>query len=329
VTASVRKLRWGVLGYARIARESVIPAILRSDNSEFRALASRDEAKLADGLARFPGIRTHRGYADLLDDPEVDAVYIPLPNSLHREWTVRAAEKGKHVLCEKPLALDAGQVREMIAAAEANRVVLMEAFMYRYTDRTRQVAGVLASGALGEIKFIEASFRFRLANPASIKLQPALGGGALYDVGCYPVNFAGLVADSAAGAAGSAVPESVAAQCVRRGGIDEIFSGLLRYPSGLIAALHCGFNAAMRVGAEIVGTEGTLAVPDTFFDAAGSLVLTRGSERTEIPVAASDRYRAEVEDFAGAVLGKRAPRLGLAESLRNSEVIDRLYAASR
>ena len=191
MTASVRKLRWGVLGYARIARESVIPAILRSDNSEFRALASRDEAKLADGLARFPGIRTHRGYADLLDDPEVDAVYIPLPNSLHREWTVRAAEKGKHVLCEKPLALDAGQVREMIAAAEANRVVLMEAFMYRYTDRTRQVAGVLASGALGEIKFIEASFRFRLANPASIKLQPALGGGALYDVGCYPVNFAG------------------------------------------------------------------------------------------------------------------------------------------
>jgi xylose dehydrogenase (NAD/NADP) len=322
------KLRWGVLGYARIARETLIPAILRSGNSEFYALASRDEAKLAEGRTRFPSlVKTYFGYEELLRDPAVDAVYIPLPNAQHCEWTIKAAEHGKHVLCEKPLALTAAEVREMIAACAAHDVTLMEAFMYRYSARTRQVLEVLHGGALGEIKFINASFRFLLANPASIKLKPELGGGALYDVGCYPVNFAGLVADTMAGGPATARPDSVAVECVRTGGIDEIFSALLKYPSGLIAALHCGFNAHKRVAAEITGTRGVLEVPDTFFDNAGALVLTQDEVRREIPVPASDRYRLEVEDFADAVLQRRAPQLGLDESLRNAGVIDQLFAA--
>lgn len=327
--AAGRKLRWGILGYARIARECLMPAILRSPRSELRLLGSRDPSKEAECRARFPGVRTCAGYDAVLRDPEVDAVYIPLPNSLHREWTVKAAESGKHVLCEKPLGLDAAEVRDMIAACESRGVVLMEAFMYRYTDRIRRVREVLRSGELGEVRFVQASFRFALANPASIKLKPELGGGSLYDVGCYPVNFAGLVADQAAGGPGLARPESVSAQCVRRGGIDELFSGLLRYPSGLVAAVHSGFNAHRRAGAEIVGTDGVLAVPEPFFDPAGSLLLTRGEEHREIPVAGSDRYLAEVEDFARAVLERRPPLLGLAESLRNAEVLDRLFAASR
>lgn len=328
-----RKIRWGVLGYAKIARESVIPAILRSGNSEFVALASRDASKLAESSARFTGgHRVYLGYEELLRDAEVDAVYIPLPNSQHCEWTVRAMEHGKHVLCEKPLALNAAECRRMIAAAEKNGVKLMEAFMYRYTDRTRKVVETLRSGVLGEVKFVQASFRFLLANPASIKLQPALGGGALYDVGCYPVNFAGLVADTVENAVpGSVRPESVAVACVRSGadGVDMLFSALLKYPSGLVASLNCGFNAHKRIGAEIVGTEGVLKIPDTFFDPAGALVLTRGEERTEIAVAESDRYRSEVEDFAAAILENRAPQFGLAETLRNAEVLDRLLAASR
>jgi len=325
-----RKLRFGVLGYARIARVSLIPAILRSSNAVVQALASRSAEKLTEARAQFPDIvRTHGDYDELLRDPEVDAVYIPLPNANHREWTIRAAENGKHVLCEKPIALDAGEARDMIAAADANRVTLMEAFMYRYTDRTRQVREVLRSGVLGEVKFVEASFRFLLNNPASIKLRPELGGGALYDVGCYAVNFAGMVADARGGGEGVARPESVAVQSVRGGGVDQIFSGLLRYPSGLVAALHCGFNAHMRIAAEIVGTEGVLEVPDTFLDTAGALTLTRGDERREIPVAASDRYRLEVEDFADAVLHGRPPQLALAETLRNMEVLDRLFAAAR
>jgi len=326
-----RKIRWGVLGYARIARESVIPAILRSSNSEFHALASRDETKLGESRTRFSGgHKLYGSYEALLEDPAVDAVYIPLPNSEHCAWTIRAAAHGKHVLCEKPLALDAGECREMIAACTQHGVRLMEAFMYRYTDRTRQVIDVLRSGALGQIKFVQASFRFLLANPASIKLKPELGGGALYDVGCYPINFAGLIADLAAGGPeGSAQPASVSAQCVRTHGIDEIFSALLRYPSGMIAALHCGFNAQTYVRAAIVGTKAVLEVPNPFFDQAGALILIEGAERREILVGASDRYRAEVEDFASAILQQRAPLLSLAESVRNAAVIDRLFAASK
>ncbi len=330
-----RKIRWGVLGYARIARESVIPAIQRASNSVFHAIASREESKLAECRARFNPPKTFRGYDELLRDPDVDAVYIPLPNSLHREWTIRAAERGKHVLCEKPIGLNAAECREMIAACAANKVTLMEAFMYRYTDRTQKVRDVLAGGVLGEIKFANSTFRFLLTNPASIKLKPELGGGALYDVGCYPVNFIGMVTDEIArsqsgksGVAG-APPESISAECVRAGGVDMIFSALMKYPSGLIASLNCGLNAQKRVCSEIIGTRGALEIPDTFFDNPGALTLTTGEERREIPVEQSDRYRFEVEDFADAILCGRAPQFSLTESLRNMEIMDRLFAASR
>jgi xylose dehydrogenase (NAD/NADP) len=327
---SDQKLRWGVLGYARIAREVVMPAIERAGNSRLQALGSRDASKLAAAKEKFPALSgLYPDYDSVLRDPAVDAVYIPLPNALHHEWVLRAAAAGKHVLCEKPLGLTAVQVREMISAAERHGVTLMEAFMYRYTERTRAVQEVLRAGSLGEIRQVNATFRFLLANPASIKLRPELGGGSLYDVGCYPVNFIGMVADAAAGGAPGAggQPASVAVECVREGGIDMAFSALLRYESGLMATVNCGFNAHFRVGAEIIGRDGVLEIPDTFLDPAGGLVLTRGSEKKEIPVPASDRYRAEIEDFASAVQGKRAPKFSLVESLRNAEVIDRLLAA--
>jgi predicted dehydrogenase len=323
-----RKIRWGVLGYARIAREGVIPGICRSSNSVFHAIASRDQTKLADCRALFSPPNAHRGYGELLDDPEVDAVYIPLPNSLHQEWTIRAADRGKHVLCEKPLALNAAGCREMIAACAANKVLLMEAFMYRYTDRTAKTLEVLRSGELGEIKFISSTFRFLLDNPASIKFKPELGGGALYDVGCYPVNFTGLVLDQITRSQSPAVPQSVCVQSVSGGGVDLIFSALLKYSSGVVASLNCGFNAQKRVYSEIVGTGGALQIPDTFFDNAGALTLIQGEEQREIPVAATDRYRLEVEDFADAILRRRPPRLSLAETERNMEVLERLLKAS-
>jgi D-xylose 1-dehydrogenase (NADP+, D-xylono-1,5-lactone-forming) len=335
MTAEPRKIRWGILGYARIARENLIPAMQRASNSEFFAIASRDKSKLAECRARFNVPRTFHGYDELLRDPEVDAVYIPLPNSLHREWTIQAAGRGKHVLCEKPIALNAEECRSMIAACAAHKVTLMEAFMYRYTDRTRQVLEVLRSGVLGEIKHIGSTFRFLLANPASIKLKPELGGGALYDVGCYPVNFVGMVVDhitrSKASGSGEAAayPESVAVECVRQAGVDINVSALMKYPSGLIASLNCGFNAHKRVFSEIVGTQGVLEIPDTFFDNAGSLTLTVGDECRTLPVAPSDRYRLELEDFADGILNGRAPQLGLAETQRNAEVMDLLFAAAK
>lgn len=328
-----RKIRWGVLGYARIARESLIPAIIRSSNSELQAVASRDDGKLDECRSRFAPRALYSAYEDLLRDPDVDAVYIPLPNSLHCEWTVRAAEHGKHVLCEKPLALNAAEARRMIDACSAGGVRLMEAFMYRYTARTRTVREVIRSRVLGEIRFIASTFRFLLTNPSSIKLRPELGGGALYDVGCYPLNFTGMVLGELVRlgemAPEQALPEHLSAEFSMAEGVDEIFSALLRYPTGLIASLNCGFNAQKRIFTEIVGTRGSLEIPDTFLDNAGSLVLTIGEESRKIPVGPSDRYRLEVEDFAEAIRTNRPPELETAESLGNLGIMDRLRAAAR
>ena len=328
---TARKIRWGILGYARIAREMVMPAIQRANNSELRVLASRDMAKLAEARSRFPGLETCEGYAALLARSDVDAVYIPLPNAQHFEWSLAAMRAGKHVLCEKPLTLTAADTRTLIAESERAGVRLMEAFMYRYTARTRTVVDIVRSGVLGEIRQIEASFRFPLANPASIKFKPELGGGSLYDVGCYPVNLVGLVVDTLAGGAPGAggQPESMVAESIWSGGVDVNFGAVLRYRSGLLATIGSGFNAQKRVLAALVGTHGVLEVPDTYFDPAGALTLTIGEERREIAVPASDRYRSEVEDFAGAILEGRAPQFSLVESLRNAEVIDRLLAATR
>ena len=333
------KIRWGVLGYARIAREAVIPAILRSSNSVFHAIASRETAKLDECRKKFNCPKTYQTYDALLRDPEVDVVYIPLPNALHREWMIKAAEQGKHVLCEKPIGLNAAECREMIAASTKHGVTLMEAFMYRYTDCTRKVIEVLRSGALGEIKFIYSAFRFLLANPSSIKYQPELGGGSLYDVGCYPLNFTGMVVDELARiqasvtgqtVAAATMPESISVQCVKEGGVDVLFSALLKYPSGLIASINSGFNAQKQIESQIVGTKGVLYVPNTFLEEACSLTLTvDGRVEKSIKVENSDRYRLEVEDFADAVLNKRAPFFSLAETLRNMELMDRLYAASK
>ena len=324
---ATRKIRWGVLGWAKIARECVIPAIQRSSNSEFEAIGSRDAAKLAECRRMFDTAKTYSSYDEVLRDPEVDAVYIPLPNSLHREWTIKAAEQGKHVLCEKPIALNATESREMIAACASHGVTLMEAFMYRYTDRTRKVLEILRSGALGDIKFVSSTFRYLLTNRSSIKVQSGLGGGSLYDVGCYPVNFVGMVTDEmfGAGPGKAAAPESVSAQLVRTDGVDMIFSGLMKYSSGLIASVNSGFNAQRRILSEIVGTKSALEIPDTFFDNAGVLTLVTGEERRGIPVGVSDRYRFEIEDFADAILQRRAPQFSLAETQRNMEVLDRLF----
>lgn len=331
MTATHRKTRWGVLGYAKIAREQLIPAILRSHNSEFTALASRDDTKLAEARQRYSIPKVYVGYDALLNDPEIDAVYIPLPNAQHCEWTLRAAARGKHVLCEKPLALNAAECRRMIDGCAAHGVTLMEAFMYRYTHRTRQVREIVRSGVLGEIRTISSTFRFPLTNPASIKLQPALGGGALYDVGCYPVNLIGWIADEILGQPGSgaARPVSVSAQAVHTGGVDLMFSALLKYSSGLIATAHCGFNSYKRVTAEIVGTQGVLEIPETYFDETTPLILITGDRRTELPVEASDRYCREVEDFADAIQQGRPPHFSLAETQRNAEVLDQLFAAAR
>src|SRR3954447_13087611 len=181
-------VRWGVLSTANIGRRAVLPAIQRSRNGELVAVASRDADK-ARAFAADLGIpRAYASYEQLLADPEIEAVYIPLPNSMHREWTIKAAQAGKHILCEKPLGLNAAECAEMDAAARQNGVLLMEAFMYRFHPQTERVIQLIRQGAIGHPRLIHAAFTFRLSNPANIRLQSDLGGGSLMDVGCYCVN---------------------------------------------------------------------------------------------------------------------------------------------
>jgi D-xylose 1-dehydrogenase (NADP+, D-xylono-1,5-lactone-forming) len=312
-------VRWGVLGYARIARQSVIPAIARADNAELVAIATRDEAKRNDIRAQSGCERVHASYEALLADPDVDAVYIPVPNSFHKPWTLAALRAGKHVLCEKPLALNAQEARDMAHAARTNRRLLMEAFMYRFTERTRRVRDIVASGALGRIRHVNAQFRFFLDRPQAAKLQANLGGGALYDVGCYPVNLLGMITE--------ALPVACHAEAEFDQGVDVHVSALLRYPDGMLATIHCGFNGHRRTAAEIVGTNGALEIPDTFSDNAGQLVLYTDGDRRIIDVGRSDRYRDEVADFSAAILESRAPALSLDESVRNTQVMDMIRAA--
>ena len=317
-TATGKRLRWGIMGCARIARLQVVPAILRCDNAALAAVASRSPARLDEFQSLFGPFRRHEDYAALIEDPGVDALYIPLPNTLHYEWTLRALRAGKHVLCEKPLALSGRDAETMIRTAEEHGVVLMEAFMYRYTDRMHKIRQVLESGVLGEIRSIHSTFRFLLDRENTIKENPDLGGGSLFDVGCYPLNLIGLITQDE--------PCSIGVECFAPHGVDINLSAVLRYQSGLIASLHCGFNAFGRMHSEITGSRGILQAPDTFLNDPGHLTVQTASGTEVLPVVESDRYAEEIRDFSAAVLEQRKPLLPLAESLRNARVLERIAA---
>lgn len=308
-------VNWGVLGYARIAKNSIIPAIARADNARVYGVASRHRDELPVGEWQ----KSYGDYAALLADDAIQAVYIPLPNSLHKEWVIRALEAGKHVLCEKPIGLTADEAREMQQVAKQHNRLLMEAFMYQYTDRVRVIKQVLESGELGELRHINVSFRFLLDRPGTIKMQPALGGGALYDVGCYPVNFIGMVTGR--------LPVSCKAVSETEQGVDTNLSALLQYDDGLIANVHCGFNAFGRNYAEIIGTKGMLVVDKPFLDDAGTLYLHTSEGVRELPVSESDRYQAEIRHFSSAILNEPSRLIPLDETVRNMQVLDMIRAA--
>lgn len=308
-------VNWGVLGYARIAKNSIIPAIARADNARVYGVASRHRDELPVGEWQ----KSYGDYAALLADDAIQAVYIPLPNSLHKEWVIRALEAGKHVLCEKPIGLTADEAREMQQVAKQHNRLLMEAFMYQYTDRVRVIKQVLESGELGELRHINVSFRFLLDRPGTIKMQPALGGGALYDVGCYPVNFIGMVTGR--------LPVSCKAVSETEQGVDTNLSALLQYDDGLIANIHCGFNAFGRNYAELIGTKGMLVVDKPFLDDAGTLYLHTNEGVRELPVSESDRYQAEIRHFSSAILNEPSRLIPLDETVRNMQVLDMIRAA--
>jgi len=317
-----RILRWGLLGTARINR-ALVPPLKRSPRNRVVAVASRRrEAALA--YAREWEIpRHHDSYEALLADPEIDVVYNPLPNGLHAEWTIKAARAGKHVLCEKPLALSTAEVDAIVAAASEAGVVVAEAFMYRHHPQTAKVRELVEAGAIGRLRFVRGTFSFTLTRPDDVRLDPALGGGSLWDVGCYPLSFARFVT-------GAEPREVFGWQQSGPTGIDEAFVGQLRFPGEELAQLDCGFRAPFRTEMELVGTEGALRVANPFkpgLDAA--LSLRRDDETRVVPVPASDLYLPEVEDLANAVLEGKTPRVTLADSRGNVAAIVALLESAR
>jgi D-xylose 1-dehydrogenase (NADP+, D-xylono-1,5-lactone-forming) len=317
-------IRWGVLGVANIAQRAVIPAIARSRNGRLVAIASRTRAR-AEGVARELGIpRAHGAYEALLDDPDVQAVYIPLPNSLHRAWTVRCAEAGKHVLCEKPLALSPGECEEMIAACRQHRVALMEAFMYRFHPRTEQVARLAREGALGEVRLVRAAFTFQVREPrANIRFRPDLGGGTLYDVGCYAVNVSRMIL-------GEPV-EALACGRIGEYGVDEQVGGMLRFDGGRFALVDCALTLPRREEYEVVGTEGLVRVPNAFLPgtADAEIHITRGGEHSIQTIPGAEQYQRMVEHFGDTVASGSPPKLPPDDAARNAQVIGALLRSLR
>ncbi|MCP4534760.1 MAG: Gfo/Idh/MocA family oxidoreductase, partial [Delftia sp.] len=258
-------------------------------------------------------------------DDDVQAVYIPLPNSLHREWTIKAAEAGKHILCEKPLALNASQCADMDAAARRNGVKLMEAFMYRFHPQTEQVLKLIQSGVIGKPSLIHAAFSFRLTNPANIRLQAELGGGSLMDVGCYCVNVSRTLA-------GAEPVEAQAFANWAQTGVDEQLTGTLRFSDGLLAQFDCALTLERREFYQVAGPEGHLHIPAAFLPGTADTTIyehhgRQGTTTHEVP--GVDEYQLMVEHFADCVLHDKPPRYPVTEAQANMRVIEALYRSAR
>ncbi len=299
-------IRWGILGCARIARRGLIPGIARSCQSVLHALSSRDGAVARSWAQEFGIPRAHGSYQALLADPEIDAVYIPLPNELHRPWVMAAADAGKHVLCEKPLALEAREAMAMVEHCRNRGVLLIEAFMWRHQERTLRIRKMVQDGTIGDLRLVRSSFSFPIA-PDDWRLDPTRGGGALWDVGCYGVNTARFFAGE---------EPSRFKSFVRCGpsGVDLSLTATLEFPGGVLAIVDCSFEQPFRCHFELSGTRGLIDVPLAYLPATGTkptaTLVTIGSEKnadsrpqgsTRLEFEPVDQYAAMVDCFADCV----------------------------
>ena len=322
-------LRWGILSTADIARTKVIPGFRRAARCEVVAIASREGGR-AQAVAAELGIPTaHDSYEALLADPDVDAVYIPLPNHLHAEWTIAAARAGKHVLCEKPLAMTSGDAERMAAAADEAGVVLMEAFMYRHHPSWVAVRELVAEGRIGRLVAVQSWFSYYNDDPANIRNILEFGGGALFDIGCYNVNLSRLLFGGE--------PRRVEASISRdpASGVDILTSGILEFETG-VATFTCTTRAETDQRVHVYGTSGRLAVEIPFNippDRPTHVFVTSGGEPPVNPATerltfeTKDPYAAEAEAFAAAVLDGGGPPVPAADAIANLRVIERLFEA--
>jgi len=311
---------WGVLGVtSQVAQKAVLPAMRDSARARLVAVAS---ARGSGG--DFGAARVHASYAALLDDPEVEAVYVPLPNSLHREWVERAADAGKHVLCEKPLAPSGAEAEAMAAACAGAGVTLLEAYMTPFHPRAEAIAALVASGRLGALRFARAAFTGTLDRPDDHRWRPEMGGGALLDVGIYCI--APLLA-----AAGRLPARVEAAASMTKSGVDASFAGWLDWGDGFTAAIECSFDAPERQLLEIVGTEAAVLVDRAYTPGPDDRTFTlrhRSGRLEEIIAGGADPYRLMLDHFHAVVRGESAPRRPCAESIALLSVVERLREAA-
>jgi len=315
-------LNWGLLSTARINR-GLIPAIRAAERAELLAVASRSQSKATAYAAEWEIPRAYGGYQTLLNDPDVDVVYISLPNSLHAEWAVKAARSGKNALCEKPLATSVEACDQIICAAEAADVVVMEAIMVLYHPLHHKARQLVRDGVVGDVMLVRSSFSFFLDAPDDVRWEPALGGGSLWDVGSYAVSFIHWVLGE---------PEQVFGwQSMNESGVDQTFAGLLRYRDGTLGAFDCGFQQPFRSEAEVVGTKATLLIrrPYPVGPESHLLLRERGEdEHRSIAVAEKDAYRCEVDALTAAVLDGVPLAVPLASSRAKVATLAALYESA-
>ena len=315
-------LKWGLLGTARINR-SLIPPLRLSTNNEAAAVASRS-LENARSYAGEWNIPTYYGsYEELLSASDIDVIYIPLPNTLHAEWAIKAAQAGKHVLCEKPLALTTEQVDAMEEAARTAGTLLIEAFMYRFHARTLHIKQMIDAGELGEVHHVKGAFTFPLSRPKDVRWDAALGGGSLWDVGCYPLNFTRYVLGRE--------PLSVyGCQTQTASGIDQSFTAQLHFSDDATAQFDCGFRSQFRMHVEVTGSKGSIHVPMAFKPGPRSYIyMSKGNNMERIAIDGKMLYLDEVEEMSSCVRENRQPILPISDSRANVACIQALYESAK
>lgn len=325
-------VRWGVLGCSGIGKSRTIPGMLAASNAEFYALAGRDEAKLKAYAEPFGPQKLYTDYQALLDDENVDAVYIPLPNGIHMEWVIKAAAAGKHILCEKPLALNESQVEEMFAAAEKHGVLLEEAYAFRHAQLAQKVKEIIDSGVIGKVRYFESKHSTFDSNRQGIRYQKGMGGGAVFDVTCYNVSLVSYLL--------GADPTDMHVYCGfdEQTGVDTSDSVLLRYGQDVSAMLYAGLDAYPRGCFSVLGETGRIEV-DHKFNSRGLCHVRVGKNArpqnaeyidevvTDYTVWVDDNYYLEVEQFGNAILNGAPLTISREESLRTARVCDAIRKA--
>lgn len=319
-----KPLRWGVLGCAGIAIRSVIPGIQQSKTGKVVAIASRNKQKAEQTALELSIEKAYDSYEALLSDQDIDAVYIPLPNHLHMEWTIKAAEAGKHVLCEKPIALNAAQAQKMVDACEKAGVFLAEAFMYRHHPRYRKILDIIKSGEIGDVRSIHANFTFNNAKDYdNIRFKKEWGGGSIYDVGAYPISVGRLLLGSE--------PHAVTVHALfspEHDDVDMMASGLIEYANGVGLTFDCGMWGAFRNSLEILGSDGRIEVPSAFVGHADFTVYSHDSSRSET-FPELDAFSLQVDQFAHAINGKEDLLFPASDAVLNMKVIDACLRSAR